>query len=125
MATHVKVIGVCFIALGALWVLGAMFSGVILTVVAGFVGQSEDPDAAMGATVLGITGVTLTMLLLAIGVPKIICGIGLLAYKNWARILGIVLAAISLVSVPVGTIFGIYALVILFSRETEQLFATS
>ena len=122
MATHVKVIGVCFIVFGAMWVLGAMFSGVILTVLAGFVGHSDSSDAAVGATVLGITGVALTTILLAIGVPQIICGIGLLGFKRWARILGIVLAAISLVSVPVGTIFGIYAIVILFSKETEALF---
>ena len=125
MATHVKVIGVCFIVFGALWVLGAMFSGVILSVLAGFVAQSDTTDATMGATVLGITGVALTTILLAIGIPQIVCGIGLLNFKRWARILGIVLAAISLMSVPIGTIFGIYAIVILFSRETEQLFATS
>lgn len=124
MATHVKVIGACFIVFGAMWVLGAMFSGVILTVIAGFVGQSDNHDAAVGATVLGITGVALTTILLAIGIPQIVCGIGLLLFKSWARILGIVLAAICLVSVPIGTVFGIYALVILFSKESEALFAS-
>jgi hypothetical protein len=123
MATHVKVIGVCFIIFGALWVIGAMFSGAVLTVLAGFLSQRSDEDAAIGATVLGITGVTLTTLLLAIGIPQLVCGIGLLNFKRWARILGIVLAAISLLNVPIGTIFGIYALVILFSKETEAIFA--
>jgi uncharacterized membrane protein (DUF2068 family) len=92
-------------------------------VLAGFVSQSADHDAAMGATVLGITGVALTTFLLAIGLPQVVCGIGLLSFKRWARILGIVLAAIGLLSVPIGTVFGIYALVILFSKETESLFA--
>ena len=32
------------------------------------------------------------------------------------------LKTISLVSVPVGTIFGIYAIVILFNKDTEALF---
>jgi uncharacterized membrane protein (DUF2068 family) len=104
-------------------VIGAMFSGAVLTVLAGFLSQRSDEDAAIGATVLGITGVTLTTLLLAIGIPQLVCGIGLLNFKRWARILGIVLAAISLLNVPIGTIFGIYALVILFSKETEAIFA--
>jgi len=122
MVTHVKVIGVGFIIFGALWVLGAMFSGVLLTVLAGFISQSTDHDASMGATVLGITGVALTTFLLAIGLPQIVCGIGLLSFKRWARILGIVLAAIGLINVPIGTVFGIYAIVILFNKETEPLF---
>lgn len=123
MATHVKVIGVCFIFFGALWILGALFSGAILGVLAGFVSQTSDGDGAVGAVVLGITGVTLTTLLLAIGVPQMVCGFGLLAFKRWARILGIVLAAIVLVaSVPIGTVFGIYALIILFRKDTEALF---
>lgn len=124
MATHVKVIGVGFIVFGALWVLGAMFSGAILTALAGLVGQSDSQDATVGAAVLGITGVTLTILLLAIGVPQVVCGIGLLSFRRWARILGIVLAAIALLSVPIGTIFGIYAIVILFNKETEALFVS-
>jgi hypothetical protein len=124
MATHVKVIGVCFIFFGALWVLGALFSGALLGILAGFVSQTSDGEGAVGAVVLGITGVTLTTLLLAIGVPQVVCGLGLLTFKRWARILGIVLAVIvAIMSVPIGTIFGIYALVILFNKDTEALFA--
>ena len=39
-------------------------------------------------------------------------------------ITGIVLAAICLIHVPLGTMLGVYALIILFRKDTEVLFAT-
>ena len=60
--------------------------------------------------------------MLLFAVPCIACGIGLLKRQRWARILGIVLAAVALIEFPIGTAFGIYALVILFSKDTEALF---
>jgi hypothetical protein len=125
MATHVKVIGVLFMIFGALWVCGAMFSSVIIGVLTSFVGAQEDPGAPLGAAILGITGAALTALLLAFGIPQIICGWGLLKFKSWARILAIVLAVvIGITNIPLGTIFAIYALVILFRKDVEPLFVS-
>ena len=50
--------------------------------------------------------------------------IGLLRYSEWARILGIVLAAISLPGVPFGTAMGVYGLWVLLNAETVRLFAS-
>jgi hypothetical protein len=41
--------------------------------------------------------------------------------RRWARIMGIILAALALPKIPFGTIFGIYALIILFQKDTEVL----
>jgi hypothetical protein len=120
--THVKVISVLFIVFGVFWILGAFFSTLVLSVVAGIIGTSSDPDAPVGVAILGMTGVILTTALLAFGVPQVICGWGMLKFKPWARILGIVLAAISILNVPVGTVFGVYAMVILFRQDIEALF---
>jgi len=125
MAAHVKVVGVLFIVFGVLGAALGLFAPLILGALAGFVGHQDDPGAPMGAALLGIAGLALSILLLAYAVPAIICGIGLLNIKRWARILGIVLAAISLIRVPFGTIFGIYALIVLFNRKTEALFASA
>jgi hypothetical protein len=125
MATHVKVIAVLCLIFGALGVLGALFSSFIFSAVATFLGTTGDPDAPAGMAVLGITGVTLTILLLVLSLPYVACGWGLLKLRPWSRILGIVLAAISLIHIPFGTIFGIYALIILFNKETEALFQHS
>ena len=123
MATHIKVIAVLFIVFGAIGLLFAMFSSVIFGVLASIVGASQDSGAPVGVAVLGFTGMALTIFLILVSIPYIICGWGMLTLRPWSRILGIILAAISLVRFPIGTIFGIYALIILFNKETEALFA--
>lgn len=123
MATHVKVVAVLFIVFGALGLLFALFSSVIFGALAAFVGTLDDPHSPAGVAALGLTGVALTTFLIVVSIPYIICGWGMLTLRPWSRIFGIVLAAISLVRIPIGTVFGIYALIILFNKETEALFA--
>ena len=97
MTTHVKVLGVLFIALSALGICAALF--------------------------VGLAGTALTAFLLAISLPGLIAGIGLLNFKPWARILAIVLCAINLINIPFGTAMGIYGLWALLNKETEALFS--
>ena len=61
--------------------------------------------------------------LVLISLPGLITGIGLLKYQSWARIVGIVLAAINLINIPFGTALGIYGLWVLLNKQTEPLFA--
>jgi hypothetical protein len=120
--THVKVVAVLFLVFGALGLIAAVVASLAFGVAASFVGASGDQNAPLGVAVLGLTGVALAVFLTALSIPSVICGWGLLKLRRWARILGIVLAAISLIRVPLGTIFGIYALWVLFQKETEQMF---
>jgi hypothetical protein len=123
MATHVKVVAVLFLIGGALLLAGAFFTPIIFGALASIVGASGEEGAPIGAAVLGFTGVAMSAVLVLLAVPNLICGWGLLKFRNWARILGIVLAAIALTKFPIGTAFGVYALVILFRKDTEALFA--
>ena len=81
-------------------------------------------DAVLGSTILGLTGVALLIFTLATSIPSLICGVGLLKYKRWARVLGIVLAALTLIHFPIGTAFGVYTLYVLFQKDTEALLST-
>ena len=122
MATHVKVIaGLCLVS-GAFWALWTFAAPMVLAIVATFVASSGDPDAAVGTTVLGLTGVWLAVMFGALALANIVVGIGLWKFKRWARIAGIILGVLSLVNFPFGTAFGIYALIILFRKDTEALF---
>jgi hypothetical protein len=125
MATHVKVVAVLFIVFGVLGILGALFSSVLFSVLASILGASREEGATFGVAVLGLTGLALAAVLLVISIPGIICGYGLLKLRPWSRILGIILAAISLLRFPLGTIFGVYALIVLFQKRTEQLFEST
>jgi hypothetical protein len=123
VTTHVKVLGWLFIVFGVFYVLLAFGSSMVLGMLASFVASQGEPDAAMGATVLGLTGGAFFIFWLCVGIPGILAGWGLLNFKPWARILAIVLSAIRLINIPIGTVLGVYGLWVLFNKETETLFA--
>jgi hypothetical protein len=121
MATHLKVTAVLFLIIGALLVCVALLASVLFGVLGGVVGASADEDAGVAVAFLGLTGAIATTVLLALAVPYFVCGWGLLKRRSWARVMGIILAAIALPKFPIGTVFGVYALIILFQKDTEKL----
>lgn len=123
MITHVKVLGVLNLVCGAFMLIGAMLLALVLGGTAGIVGAAADAeDAAIAIPILGIAGSALSIFLIAFALPNLIIGWGLLTFKSWARIAGIVLSAISLINIPFGTILGIYGLWVLLNKDTERLF---
>jgi hypothetical protein len=123
MQTHVKVLGVVYLAVGACMLLAAMFLFLTMSGVAGIVGATAEPqDAAIAIPILGFVGTALAGFLILFSVPSLITGYGLLKFKPWARVVGIVLSAISLIKIPIGTIIGAYGLWVLLNTETERLF---
>jgi hypothetical protein len=123
METHVKVLGALQIALGAFALLWALVIVLAFGVAAGLVGVSGDPETAFALPIIGITGMALVTFLVTLALPSIITGIGLLRLRPWARIAGIVLSILGMTMMPFGTIVGVYGLWVLFSKDTERLFA--
>lgn len=124
MDTHVRVLGVIHIALGVLGLIVAALMLIGLGGAAGIISASADPDdAAIAIPILSVAGTALVVVLFAFALPSVITGIGLLYFKSWARILGIVLSAIALLGFPWITLLGVYGLWVLFSRDTERLFS--
>jgi hypothetical protein len=123
MQTHVKVLGVLSLAVSALFLAAALLLLLILGGTAGIVGATADPqDSAIAIPVLGIAGTALALFLGVFSIPGLAAGYGLLNYKRWARVLGIVLSALNLINIPLGTILGAYGLWVLLNRDTERLF---
>ena len=126
MRTHVKVLGVLYLVVSGFFLCAALFLAVVMGGAAGIVGVSANAeDAAIAIPILGIAGTMLVVFLLVFAVPGLVTGYGLLNYKPWARIVGIVLSAINLINIPLGTVLGGYGLWVLLSKETEQLFSPS
>lgn len=123
MDTHVKVLGVLQIAMGALCLFGAVALMLVIGGAFSAASLSDDPDAALALPVIGFTGAALVAFLFVLSLPGIITGIGLLRFRPWARVAGIVLSILGLMAMPVGTIVGVYGLWVLFSKDTERLFA--
>jgi hypothetical protein len=126
MTTHVKVLGALYLALSAIGLLVAGFVFLALISAASVVGVAADPDeAALAIPIIGIAGTWLVGFLVVLSIPGLIVGWGLLTFKPWARIVGIVLSVLNLINVPFGTLLGIYGLWVLLNKSTEPLFATS
>ena len=123
MDTHVKVLGTLQIAMGAMCLFGALVLTLVFAGGFGAASLSDDPDAAIALPFIGLTGAALVAFLLILSLPGIVTGIGLLQLRPWARIVGIVLSVLGLMAMPIGTIVGVYGLWVLFSKETERLFA--
>ncbi len=124
MDTHVKVVAALNIALGALGLAAALIVLLVFGGAAGIVGLSDaGPEGGMAAGIIGLVGGGIVLLVLIVSLPGLIAGIGLLSYKEWARILTIVLSVLNLLNIPFGTAIGIYSLWVLLSRDTTHLFA--
>jgi hypothetical protein len=125
MAQHVKILGILHIVFGGLGVLAAILVLVIFGGVSAVVGLSDhSSDSLTAIPILGIIGGFVFILVLVLSLPGLIIGIGLMQFKPWARIAGIILSAFDLLSVPpFGTALGIYGLWVLLNNETERMFA--
>ena len=123
MDTHVRVLGVLYLVIGVLGLMAAALMTIGIGGAAGVIGAAaESDDAALAIPILSIVGTFLLAFLLTFSLPAVGTGIGLLYFKPWARIAGIVLSAIALLGFPWVTILGIYGLWVLFNSQTERLF---
>jgi len=123
MIGHIKILGWIHVIFG---VLGLCAAFVIFTVfggIAGMVGVTGDADARVAAPILLLIGGVILMIIAVLSIPGLIGGVGLLYFKPWARIFMIVLSALHILNVPIGTILGVYGLWALLNPETEALFA--
>jgi hypothetical protein len=122
VSTHIKVIGVLHIVSGVMSLVGALTIFLALGVAGGIVASQGEHGAA---GVLAIVAIVICGFLAIVGLPGIIGGWGLLAGKEWARILVIVLGILHLLNFPLGTALGIYTLVILLRDDPQARMRSS
>ncbi len=122
MAIHVKVIAILFFLFGGVMLVGAFFSSLVAGFLASLIGASGEEGAGFAAVALGVGGMALMVMLVAFAVPSIACGWGLLKFRPWSRILAIILGSMGLLKFPIGTLFGIYVLIVMFRKDGEALF---
>jgi hypothetical protein len=117
MKKHITVVGAIQIGFAILGLIGAVAVFFALTFARGQVGDDET-----GKMVLMYLSVGLPLLIGFLSTLGLVGGIGLLAYKPWARYLVIVVSALGCLNLPIGTIKGVYALWVLLQDETIKLF---
>ncbi len=122
MDTHVRVVGILHIVFGVMGILGALVLMLVFGGIAGIVGASGEEGAHVAVPILGGIGGLIGCFVLVVSLPGIIAGIGVLQYREWARILMIVVSVLDLLNVPLGTALGVYGLWTLLHQETIALF---
>lgn len=123
MHTHVRTLAVLHIIFGALGVLVGVAVFAFLGGIAGVIGMTNPgSDAVVAVPILGTIGLAILFFALALALPGIIGGVGLLNYRPWARTLMIILSALHILNFPFGTALGVYGLWALLSPEISSLF---
>ncbi len=117
MAQHLRGLAIAMIAMG----IGGGILSLIWMLANG--GPSELSNAFDSASsVMGPIVVGIVFLNILLAVPLTFAGFGLLRMQGWARTLGMVLCALSIISIPFGSAMGAYGLWVLTSMEVEPLF---
>jgi hypothetical protein len=122
MADHIRIVAILHIVLGALSVLGGLAIFGVMGGLAAVIGVTGTADAVPAVPIVGGLGGLIFLVLLVLGLPGIIAGVGLLKFRPWARILGIIISALDLIQYQFGTALGIKGLWALLSRDGEMMF---
>lgn len=118
MKKHTQIVAALHIALGALSLLAAIAVFVVFGI-AGSIVISQGEHQAAG--VLGIIAVAIGIFLAVLGLPGIIGGWALLSGRSWGRPLVLVLGALHLLNIPLGTALGIYTFWALLHEPVSPL----
>ncbi len=118
MRDHIKDLGIIHIVFGLMGICVAFVILVVFGVgtlgIAGAAAQ-EEPEVLMAVPIVAAILTFVVFFIALLSLPGILAGWGLLNYKPWARILAIVLSALNLLSVPIGTALGVYGLWVLLN----------
>jgi len=116
---HAKIVGWIRIVSSSLF----LCAGLVLFILLTGIGFVADDRVALG--VLSIVGTVVGGLLVLLGIPGILAGIGVLAHKSWGRVLTIIIGIIDLVNFPVGTLVGVYTIFVLMQDTAGSYFGAA
>lgn len=113
ISQHLTLMGILWIAYSVLHAIG----GAVLYVLSGTLFASE---RIMGpnSSFLHPLMMVIAIFLLVKGAIGAVAGFGLIARQDWARVLALIAAVISLINIPFGTALGIYTLWVLMPNES-------
>ncbi len=135
LQTHVPLTGWLLIAYSLLQMVGGlaafavfMFGSLFWTQLGQMDTAARDPEAvrmfAMFNTLTVLMAVFIGVLVIGLAIPALVAGIGLLAHKAWARVLGIIVSVFMVLNIPMGTLVGAYALYVLMQDAATRYFSS-
>jgi len=119
MERHISIVAALHIGLSIIGIILVIFLMVLLFATNIFV---YDPRAMH---ILSIIGPVIVFFVLLLCVITIIGGVGLFFHKNWARIIILIMSAIDLFNIPVGTAVAVYSFWVLVQEDTAKIFQST
>lgn len=117
MKIHIQIVAILNIIVGVLCLTAAAFVFVIMAAAGGLVASQASVAAG---SVVWLVMMFISGFLALLGLPGIIAGWGLYVGKSWAKPLALVLAALHLFNIPIGTLLGIYTFWALLHEPQPQ-----
>lgn len=117
MRKHVTVVGSIHIGFGVLDLIIAVGIFFLFSFLQNVVNGEEIPTM-----LFNFLSISIPLLVILTGTLSLVGGIGLLAFRPWARYLVIVVSALGCLNIPIGTLKGVYSLWVLLQDDTIKLF---
>ncbi|MBA2320615.1 MAG: hypothetical protein H0V89_05605 [Deltaproteobacteria bacterium] len=126
MARHIDLVGICWMLYGGLQLLVALVLGIGIFGLGGMIGAAgvaggEDELAVMGG-LYAVLGPIVGVIAGVFAILDILAGVGIRQRAKWGRILGFVAAVLSVGSLPLGTLLGVFTFVVLLDKEAAAEF---
>jgi len=120
MDIHRRILGILYLIFGLLEIFLLAIASIVLSV--GLIAEADGikeffdlPEALQLIIVI-----TIVSMVLVVSIPSIIIGLGLLYNKKWAENASLVLGCLYLFFPTLGTLLGIYTIIIAFVRSEEK-----
>jgi hypothetical protein len=120
---HLDTIGLLWIVYGALWLAGGLLMVLLFGLggvgmgIAGLSGGEDELLIAGGGYL--VVAVVAGLFFVLFAAPHIVVGIAVRRRRKWSRIGAIVLGAIALTNMPLGTLLGVYTIYKLVDPEVR------
>ena len=119
MVGHIKVLAVFHILWGAMWVLAALFAGIVSLFAFGVLAVAGDVGAE-GVLIFIFVFLVLVFAFGLLAIPSLVGGIALLKRQRWARVPLIVSGVLAVTNFPHGLVLGAYTLIVLLDEDVRR-----
>ena len=118
--SHKKIIGLIYIIFSAFWLLLFLFFDQFMDLMFEFA-MLDDPNFDEDMLwVFDIISSIFWGIAILFFVPRLVIGIVLLNKAKWAKIPALVYGVISLLNFPVGTVLGVYVILVFTAKKPEE-----
>lgn len=110
MDSHKRILGFIFTITSILSILTALLLNIFFSALWTFVLSQADAGDALPLEFVSLIFEYIPWIIIIFSVPSLIAGIGLLNKASWAMTLALILGCLKLISFPIGTAIGVYAI---------------